>query len=101
MQQGDGPEGFQRAIGKPFGRARRRETSAFGKAIVLNENSIRHTRHLQKTAPSISAGSGFSARRGNMKNPVLHTENGQKDYFFSSLVQWGQRVASSGISLRQ
>ena len=22
-------------------------------------------------------------------------------YFFSSLVQWGQRVASSGISLRQ
>ena len=34
------PEGFQRAIGKPFGRARRRETSAFGKAIVLSENSM-------------------------------------------------------------
>ena len=34
------PEGFQRAIGKPFGRARRRETSALGKAIVLSENSI-------------------------------------------------------------
>ena len=27
------PEGFQRAIGKPFGRARRRETSAFEKAL--------------------------------------------------------------------
>ena len=35
------PEGFQRAIGKPFGRARRRETSDLGKAIVLSENSIR------------------------------------------------------------
>ena len=35
------PEGFQRAIGKPFGRARRRETSALGKAIVLSENSIK------------------------------------------------------------
>ena len=34
------PEGFQRAIGKPFGRARRRETSALGEAIVLSENSI-------------------------------------------------------------
>ena len=34
------PEGFQRAIGKPFGRARRRETSALGKAIVLSENSL-------------------------------------------------------------
>ena len=34
------PEGFQRAIGKPFGRARRRETSALGKATVLSENSI-------------------------------------------------------------
>ena len=34
------PEGFQRATGKPFGRARRRETSALGKAIVLNEDSI-------------------------------------------------------------
>ena len=33
------PEGFQRAIGKPFGRARRRETSALGKAILLSENS--------------------------------------------------------------
>ena len=27
-------------IGKPFGRARRRETSAFSKATVLSENSI-------------------------------------------------------------
>ena len=34
------PEGFQRAIGKPFGRARRRETSDLGKAIVLSENSM-------------------------------------------------------------
>ena len=34
------PEGFQRAIGKPLGRARRRETSALGEAIVLSENSI-------------------------------------------------------------
>ena len=34
------PEGFQRATGKPFGRARRRETSALGKAIVLNKDSI-------------------------------------------------------------
>ena len=38
--KGTAPEGFQRAIGKPFGRARRRETSAFGKVIVLSENSI-------------------------------------------------------------
>ena len=28
-------------IGKPFGRARRRETSALGKAIVLSENSMK------------------------------------------------------------
>ena len=35
------PEGFQRAIGKPFGRARRREISALGKAILLSENSIK------------------------------------------------------------
>ena len=39
-QQGDSPEGFQRAIGKPFGRARRREISALSKSIVLSENSI-------------------------------------------------------------
>ena len=31
------PEGFQRAIGKPFGRARRREISAFSKAIIKRE----------------------------------------------------------------
>ena len=40
LYQRDGPEGFQRAIGKPFGRARRRETSAFDKATISNENSI-------------------------------------------------------------
>ena len=34
------PEGFQREIGKLFGLARRRETSAFGKAIALSENSM-------------------------------------------------------------
>ena len=34
------PEGFQRAIGKPFGRAHRRETFALGKAIGLSKNSI-------------------------------------------------------------
>ena len=33
-------EGFQRAIGKPFGRARRRETFALGKAIVLSETVL-------------------------------------------------------------
>ena len=42
--KGTAPEGFQRAIGKPFGRARRRETSAFGKVIVLSENSIKNLR---------------------------------------------------------
>ena len=35
-------EGFQRAIGKPFGRARRREISVLGKVIVLSENNINH-----------------------------------------------------------
>ena len=35
------PEGFQRAIGKPFGRARKREISSLGKALVLSENSMR------------------------------------------------------------
>ena len=35
------PEGFQRAIGKPFGRARRRETSAIDKAIVLRKNNMK------------------------------------------------------------
>ena len=33
--QEEGREGFQRATAKPFGRARRRETSPFGKAIVF------------------------------------------------------------------
>ena len=57
------PEGFQRAIGKPFGRARRRETSDLGKAIVLSENSIRNTAHsfpTKKAEPSgLLAGLGL------------------------------------------
>ena len=47
------PEGFQRAIGKPFGRARRRETSALGKAIVLSENSLKGQKHQPLSHPFI------------------------------------------------
>ena len=41
-------EGFQRAIGKPFGRARRRETPASGKAPLCLEDMQSGRAHLAR-----------------------------------------------------
>ena len=97
---------MQRATAKPFARLRRGEIPlAANKDMVLETDKYSYLIQTYAIPAKIrsrhSCRERILARRENIKNPVLHTENGQADYFFSSLVQWGQRVASSGISLRQ